>query len=141
MRHTPAVHNLIALLSGFLFSLGLIVSQMVNPAKVLNFLDVFGAWDPTLALVMGGALLVTVPAFRLILRRPHPLFAQRFSLPAKTQVDRRLIGGGIIFGIGWGLAGICPGPALVALASGLPPVLGFVAAMAAGYWLQGRLWP
>ena len=105
---------------------------MVNPAKVLNFLDVAGDWDPTLAFVMGGALLVTIPAFRFILKRPHPLFAGRFYLPTRQDIDMRLIAGAAIFGIGWGMAGLCPGPALTAVATGLLPVLGFVAAMAAG---------
>lgn len=122
----------LSLFAGILFALGLIVSQMVNPAKVLNFLDVAGTWDPTLAFVMGGALLVTIPAFRLILRRPHPLFGQRFYIPDRSDIDKRLIIGAILFGIGWGIAGLCPGPALTALATGSMPVVGFVVAMAAG---------
>ena len=123
---------ILSLAAGFLFAMGLSLSQMVNPAKVLNFLDVAGDWDPTLAFVMGGALLVTIPAFRFILKRPHPLFAGRFYLPTRQDIDMRLIAGAAIFGIGWGMAGLCPGPALTAVATGLLPVLGFVAAMAAG---------
>jgi uncharacterized protein len=126
------VQLILSLLSGILFALGLIVSQMVNPAKVLNFLDVAGTWDPTLAFVMGGALLVTIPAFRLILKRPQPLFARRFYMPTKQDIDARLVIGAALFGIGWGLAGLCPGPAITALATGLLPVVGFVAAMVAG---------
>jgi uncharacterized protein len=126
------VQLILSLLSGILFALGLIVSQMVNPAKVLNFLDVAGTWDPTLAFVMGGALLVTIPAFRLILKRPQPLFARRFYMPTKQDIDARLVIGATLFGIGWGLAGLCPGPAITALATGLLPVVGFVAAMVAG---------
>lgn len=122
----------LSLFAGLLFALGLIVSQMINPAKVLNFLDVAGNWDPTLAFVMGGALLVTIPAFRLILRRPHPLFSPRFYIPAKSDVDKRLVTGAALFGVGWGLAGLCPGPALTALVTGALPVIGFVLAMAAG---------
>lgn len=124
---------LLALTSGVIFALGLIISGMVNPAKVLNFLDIAGAWDPTLAFVMGGALLITIPGFRLVLkRRSKPLLAERFQLPTKQDLDPRLILGAVLFGIGWGLAGLCPGPALTALASGLLPVVGFVAAMIAG---------
>src|SRR5690606_34138225 len=119
----------ISFVCGVLFAFGLALSQMVNPAKVLNFLDVAGQWDPTLAFVMGGALLVTIPAFRFILRRPHPLFGQKFYLPSRHDIDARLVIGAIIFGIGWGMAGLCPGPALTAVATGLLPVLGFVAAM------------
>src|SRR5690606_10611382 len=130
---------LLSLAAGVLFALGLCLSQMVNPAKVLNFLDVAGDWDPTLAFVMGGALLVTMPAFRVILKRPHPWFAARFYLPTKQDIDVRLIAGAVIFGIGWGVAGLCPGPAITAVATGLLPVLGFVAAMAVGVVLHKGL--
>lgn len=123
---------LTALVSGTLFGLGLAVSGMMNPAKVIGFLDVAGAWDPTLAFVMGGALLVTIPAFRLILGRPRPVLADGFSLPTRSTVDPRLIGGSALFGVGWGLSGFCPGPAVAALVTGLAPVFAFVAAMAAG---------
>jgi uncharacterized membrane protein YedE/YeeE len=126
----------LSLVSGILFAVGLTVSQMINPAKVLNFLDITGSWDPTLALVMGGAALVTIPAFRFILKRPHPLFASRFHLPTKANVDARLVAGAAIFGVGWGLAGLCPGPAITALATGLLPVVGFVAAMVAGAFIH-----
>jgi uncharacterized membrane protein YedE/YeeE len=105
---------------------------MVNPQKVIGFLDVAGDWDPTLAFVIGGALLVAIPAFRLILRRSHPVLAEEFELPTKKDVDGRLLGGAALFGIGWGLAGLCPGPAVTALASGLLPVFAFVAAMVVG---------
>jgi uncharacterized membrane protein YedE/YeeE len=123
---------LVALFSGALFGLGLAVSGMVDPAKVIGFLDVAGDWDPTLAFVMGGALLVAIPAFRLILRRPRPVLADDFELPTKKDVDARLLGGAALFGVGWGLAGFCPGPSVTALASGLLPVFAFVAAMIAG---------
>lgn len=123
---------LLALTAGLIFALGLIISGMVNPAKVLGFLDIAGAWDPTLAFVMGGALLVTIPGFHFVLRRARPLLAERFYLPTKQDLDPRLITGAMLFGIGWGLAGLCPGPALAALAAGLWPVFGFVAAMVAG---------
>ncbi len=123
---------LVALFSGTLFGLGLAVSGMVDPAKVIGFLDIAGDWDPTLAFVMGGALLVTIPAFHLILKRPHPVLADDFELPTKKEVDVRLLGGATLFGVGWGLAGFCPGPSVTALASGLAPVFAFVAAMFAG---------
>lgn len=123
---------LFSLIAGTLFGLGLAVSQMVNPAKVIGFLDIAGAWDPTLAFVMGGALAVAVPAFRLTLKRPHPFFATRFSLPTRRDLEPRLVGGAALFGVGWGLAGFCPGPAITALVTGLAPVFVFVAAMLLG---------
>ena len=128
-----------SLLSGFIFGLGLAVSQMIDPARVIGFLDVAGRWDATLLFVMGGALAVTVPGFPMILSRQHPLLAPKFSLPAKTEIDRPLIIGAAIFGVGWGLAGFCPGPALAALASLSPSVVLFVAAMIAGQWLASRV--
>lgn len=129
---------LIALLTGVLFGLGLTVSGMIDPAKVLNFLDLAGHWDPTLAFVMGGAVLVSLPAYQLARRRARPLLAPTFKLPANTPVDRRLLVGAAIFGIGWGIGGFCPGPAVAALASLQWPVLGFVLAMIAGQWLADR---
>ncbi|KQY81511.1 MULTISPECIES: DUF6691 family protein [Roseateles] len=115
----------IAALAGLIFGLGLIVSGMVFPAKVLGFLDLAGAWDPSLTLVMAGAIAVGLPAFA---------WARRAGvrLPGATRIDRRLVGGSLLFGIGWGLAGLCPGPALVVLGMGDPKALGFVAAMLAG---------
>jgi uncharacterized membrane protein YedE/YeeE len=123
---------LVALFAGAHFGLGLAVSGMMNPAKVIGFLDFAGEWDPTLAFVMGGALLVTIPAFRLILGRPRPILAGDFALPAKSTLDARLLGGAALFGVGWGLSGFCPGPAVAALVTGLTPVFAFVAAMVAG---------
>ena len=123
---------LVNLFAGTLFGLGLAISGMVDPAKVIGFLDVAGDWDPTLAFVMGGALLVTIPAFRLILKRPRPVLADKFELPTNKDVDARLLGGSALFGIGWGLAGFCPGPAVTALASGLMLVFVFVAAIVVG---------
>ncbi len=123
---------LVALFAGALFGLGLAVSGMMNPHKVIGFLDIAGDWDPTLMFVMGGALLVTIPAFRVILKRPRPLLADGFALPTKSVLDARLLGGAGLFGVGWGLSGFCPGPAVAALATGLAPVFAFVAAMVAG---------
>jgi uncharacterized protein len=123
---------IVALFAGTLFGVGLAVSGMVNPAKVIGFLDVAGEWDPTLMFVMGGALLVTIPAFRLILKRPRPILADGFALPTKSALDGRLLGGAALFGVGWGLSGFCPGPAVVAMVTGLTPVFAFVAAMVGG---------
>jgi uncharacterized membrane protein YedE/YeeE len=123
-----------ALIIGTIFGLGLAISQMVNPARVIGFLDVAGRWDPTLIFVMGGALLLTAPIFPVVLRR-KPFLAEQFSLPTKVDIDRPLLLGAIIFGVGWGLGGFCPGPALAALASGSPSVALFVVAMIAGQWL------
>lgn len=133
------MRTLVALFSGVVFGIGLAVSGMINPAKVIGFLDFAGAWDPTLAFVMGGALLVSIPAFRLILTRPRPVLDEAFDLPKNTSLDGRLLGGAALFGVGWGLSGFCPGPAVAALASGLPSVFVFVAAMVAGMALYKRV--
>ena len=124
--------NLAALLAGLIFGLGLIISEMVNPAKVLAFLDLFGNWDPSLAFVMGGALIVTAIGYRLAWTREKPVFAERFQVPGNRQIDTRLALGAVLFGIGWGLVGLCPGPAISALTFGGTPVLVFLAAMGAG---------
>jgi len=129
------VKPLIAALAGLVFGLGLMLSGMASPAKVLGFLDVLGAWDPSLALVMAGAIAVGLPAFALAKRR-------RIPLPESTRVDRRLVFGSLLFGVGWGLVGLCPGPALVVAGLGDAKALGFVAAMATGMalfeWLERR---
>jgi uncharacterized protein len=129
------MRNVIALLCGLLFGVGLAVSGMMDPAKVVGFLDFAGDWDPTLLFVMGGALLVSGPGFLLALRRRRPVLESSFDLPTKTRVDGRLLSGAAVFGLGWGLSGFCPGPAVAALSTGLPPVLAFLAAMAAGMLL------
>jgi uncharacterized membrane protein YedE/YeeE len=124
--------NLVALISGVLFGLGLGLSQMIDRERVLGFLDVTGVWDPTLLFVLGGAVGVTVIAFRFVLRLPHPLYAEKFELPTRKNIDRKLILGAVIFGVGWGIAGYCPGPGLTALVLGIwNPVL-FVIAMIVG---------
>ena len=128
-----------ALLIGALFGFGLAVSEMIDPARVIGFLDVTGRWDPTLLFVMGGALAVTLPGFPLILRRARPLLAEFFAMPTQSRLDGSLITGATIFGIGWGIAGFCPGPALAALASGSPGVAVFVVAMIAGQWAGSLL--
>ena len=123
---------LFALLSGLVFGFGLIVSGMTNPEKVLDFLDLAGAWDPSLALVMGGALAVGLAAFTLAKKRTQSLLGLAMQLPTAKQIDWRLVGGSLSFGLGWGLAGICPGPALVLVGAGVSKGLIFVAAMLAG---------
>ncbi|MDP9438147.1 MAG: YeeE/YedE family protein [Actinomycetota bacterium] len=127
----------VALSSGALFGLGLAVSGMANPQKVIGFLEVAGDWDPTLAFVMGGALLVAAPTFRMIFRYRHrPVLTENFELLTQKEIDTRLVGGSALFGVGWGLSGFCPGPAVVALipalATGILPVFAFVAAMILG---------
>ncbi len=117
---------LMALMAGLVFGLGLILSGMTNPSKVLAFLDLTGNWDPSLAFVMGGALLVGSLAFPLAARWPHSLLGEPMSLPTTTKIDRRLVLGSLIFGVGWGLAGYCPGPALASLAQdGTKPLIFF----------------
>jgi uncharacterized membrane protein YedE/YeeE len=131
--------NLIALAAGLIFGLGLIAGGMTDPAKVKGFLDVFGAWDPSLAFVMGGAIAVGVGAFALARRRSHSWTGEHIELPNNTTIDRRLLLGGVLFGAGWGIAGFCPGPALVAMGSGLGAAWVFVPAMLAGMLLHDRL--
>jgi len=133
------MNALIAALSGLVFGIGLIASGMTNPAKVKGFLDLAGAWDPSLGLVMGGAIAVAVGAFALARRRERSWTGQRMELPRATVIDARLLGGGVLFGVGWGLAGYCPGPALVALGGGSGSAALFVAAMLAGLVLHDRL--
>ena len=132
--------GLIALVSGLVFGLGLIASGMTDPGKVKGFLDLAGAWDPSLGFVMAGAIAVGLGAFALARRRPQAWSGAPIALPVSTAIDARLLGGGVLFGIGWGIAGFCPGPALVALASGSGAALLFVVAMLAGMLLhdQGR---
>ncbi len=124
--------KLAALGAGFLFGAGLLLAGMTNPAKVLGFLDVTGRWDPSLALVMVGAIGVHTVLLRLILRRPRPLFAPSFQLPRRTRIDAPLVLGAALFGVGWGLGGVCPGPGIVDAASGSVYAVVFTAAMALG---------
>ncbi|RYH00992.1 YeeE/YedE family protein [Salipiger sp. IMCC34102] len=128
--------QLFALLSGILFGLGLILSGMSDPAKVLNFLDVFGRWDPSLALVMGGAIAVTAPGLALLRRgRVRPWFDTTFRIPTRRDIDARLLSGATLFGVGWGLGGFCPGPALTALPMAAAGTLVFLPFMLGGMWL------
>ena len=130
---------LAALGSGLVFGLGLVISGMTQPSKVLGFLDVFGKWDPTLAIVMACALLVTAPGFALLRRRDASILGGALDWPTRRTIDRSLIGGAALFGIGWGLVGLCPGPALANLAGLSPKIFGFVVAMAIGAWGQDVL--
>lgn len=122
-------------LIGVVFGVGILISGMANPAKVLNFFDVFGTWDPSLAFVMGGALAVTFIGYRVVLKQPAPMADPKFHLPTKRDIDTRLIAGSATFGVGWGIAGFCPGGALPALGTGNISVLIFVAALVVGIWV------
>ena len=132
-----------SILAGMIFGAGLTLSDMVNPARILNFLDVAGSWDPTLIFVMAGGLAVTTLGYRFVFRRKSPLFADKFNLPTQRQIDLPLVGGAALFGIGWGLAGICPGPALTDVATLEPKIFLYIAAMLVGMIFarvfQGRL--
>jgi uncharacterized membrane protein YedE/YeeE len=130
---------LISLLSGLLFGFGLAIAGMTNPQKVLGFLDITGNWDASLMLVLGGAVGVTALCFRLILRRSAPVFDPEFHLPQKTAVDAPLIIGSILFGIGWGISGYCPGPAVALLAAPGRETLVFLPAMLAGWLLYAGI--
>lgn len=128
-----------SLLAGVIFGAGFTLSDMVNPARVLNFLDVAGNWDPTLIFVMAGGLAVTTLGYMSIFRRGSPLFGDKFNLPTQRRIDLPLVGGAALFGLGWGLAGICPGPALADVVTLEPKVLLFVAAMLVGM-LAASVW-
>ncbi len=129
------MRSVVAFIAGLVFGLGLLLSGMADPAKVLGFLDLAGPWDPSLALVMAGAVGIGVIAFALARRRSRSLFGDAMQLPTKRAIDRRLIAGSLLFGAGWGLAGFCPGPAIVALGLGNGKAVVFVAAMLAGMGL------
>lgn len=121
---------------GLLFAVGLGLSGMTQPGKVIGFLDLAGAWDPALAFVMGSAVAVTFLGYRWVLARPAPLLFSRFDIPSRREIDWQLVAGASLFGIGWGMAGFCPGPALVALAGGSREVIVFVLAMFAGFLIK-----
>jgi uncharacterized protein len=130
---------LVSFASGIVFALGLGISGMTRPVKVIGFLDFAGKWDASLAFVMVGAIAVYFIAYRLIRKRSAPLFAEKFSVPGQKDIDLNLIVGAAIFGAGWGLGGFCPGPAITSLASGVTPVAVFVIAMAAGIYLHSMV--
>lgn len=128
-----------ALMCGIVFGFGLSLSGMMNPARVRGFLDLFGVWDPSLAFVMAGAVGIALIGVRIMRRLSHPVLDTEFHLPGATRIDGRLIGGAALFGIGWGMAGFCPGPALASLSLGLPAVIAFVVAMVLGMTVHDRL--
>lgn len=133
------LYGLSAFAWGLLFALGLGLSGMMDPRKVQGFLDLFGRWDPSLMLVMGGAVTVTGLSFPLIFRRKRPILDDRFALPDASKLDARLLGGSVLFGVGWAISGLCPGPALANLASFNPGVMAFVISMLVGFWLYQKL--
>lgn len=133
------MHILFGLFAGLLFGIGLIVSGMTDPAKVLNFLDVAGTWDPSLAFVMGGASVVTFIGYRWVWRAPAPKLAQGFALPTQARIDARLLGGAALFGVGWGIGGFCPGPAWSALLLMAPGTLIFLPMMLVGLWIGSKI--
>jgi uncharacterized membrane protein YedE/YeeE len=136
-----SARTVVAFVSGVLFSAGLVLSGMTHPAKVQGFLDVSGRWDPSLAFVMGGAIAVMAPIVALVRRRGRPLFDTTLHEPKPKAIDARLVGGSVLFGVGWGIGGLCPGPALVSLATGSLPIVAFVAAMLVGIWVVDRVSP
>lgn len=126
-------------IAGLLFGLGLTLAGMTDPARVLGFLDVAGAWDPTLAFVLGGAVMTAFIGYRAVLGREAPLFAPRFQLPTRRALDTRLLGGAALFGIGWGLSGYCPGPAIASLATPSAPLIAMLVAMITGWYVVQRI--
>ncbi len=133
------MNRFIALVSGLLFGFGMMISGMVDPNNVLNFLDLAGNWDPSLLFVMGGAVMVFMPIYFLVIKKmEQPLFHTKFHLPKKNKIDFRLVTGSLAFGVGWGIAGFCPGPVVTSLSSGNSTVYLFISTMLIGIWL-GRI--
>ncbi len=130
--------NVLSLFAGMIFAIGLVVSGMTNPARVIGFLDIFGQWDYSLAFVMGGAVVVNLVLFRWILKR-DPIFNGKHDLPTNKLIDKKLIIGSTLFGVGWGLVGICPGPSIVNLVTGNVSAIIFFLAMIAGFFLEKKL--
>ena len=133
------MNKLVALFCGTIFGIGLVISQMINPAKVLGFLNVFGEWDPSLALVMVGALIVSSPLFHLFKNKEKPIFSTSFSISENKEIDKRLIFGSILFGAGWGLAGLCPGPAISSIALLNISSVTFVFSMFIGFYIASKI--
>ena len=133
------MNKLVALFCGTIFGIGLVISQMINPAKVLGFLNVFGEWDPSLALVMVGALIISSPLFHLFKNKEKPIFSTSFSISENKEIDKRLIFGSILFGAGWGLAGLCPGPAISSIALLNISSVTFVFSMFVGFYIVSKI--
>ena len=133
------MNKLVALFCGTIFGIGLVISQMINPAKVLGFLNVFGKWDPSLALVMIGALIISSPLFHLFKNKEKPIFSTSFSISENKEIDKRLIFGSILFGAGWGLAGLCPGPAISSIALLNISSVTFVFSMFIGFYIASKI--
>ena len=133
------MNKLVALFCGTIFGIGLVISQMINPAKVLGFLNVFGEWDPSLAFVMIGALFVSSPLFHLFKNREKPIFSTSFSISKNKEIDKRLIFGSILFGAGWGVAGLCPGPAISSIALLNISSVTFVFSMFIGFYITSKI--
>ena len=133
------MNKLVALFCGTIFGIGLVISQMINPAKVLGFLNVFGEWDPSLAFVMIGALIIFSPLFHLFKNKEKPIFSTSFSISENKEIDKRLIFGSILFGAGWGLAGLCPGPAISSIALLNISSVTFVFSMFIGFYIASKI--
>jgi hypothetical protein len=133
------MNKLVALFCGTIFGIGLVISQMINPAKVLGFLNVFGEWDPSLAFVMIGALIISSPLFHLLKNKEKPIFSTSFSISENKEIDKRLIFGSILFGAGWGLAGLCPGPAISSIALLNISSVTFVFSMFIGFYIASKI--
>jgi len=136
---TSAVKTAVGYIAGLLFGLGLAVSGMTDPARVLGFLDIAGAWDPTLMFVLGAAVGTTFVGYRLVFARGTPLFSAKFQLPTKQELDAKLLGGAALFGVGWGLSGYCPGPAIASMGGLTLPLLALLAAMVLGWFIAQRI--
>ena len=133
------MNKLVALFCGTIFGIGLVISQMINPAKVLGFLNVFGEWDPSLAFVMIGALIISSPLFHLFKNKEKPIFSTSFSISENKEIDKRLIFGSILFGAGWGVAGLCPGPAISSIALLNISSVTFVFSMFIGFYIASKI--
>ncbi len=132
------MNKIVSLLFGIIFGIGLVISQMINPAKVLGFLNLFGEWDPSLAFVMIGALIISSPSFHLFKNKEKPIFSSSFSIPNKKEIDKELIFGSILFGAGWGLVGLCPGPAITSIALFNVSSAIFVVSMFIGFYIASK---
>ena len=133
------MNKIVSLLCGIVFGIGLVISEMINPEKVLGFLNIFNDWDPSLAFVMMGALIISAPTFHLFKNKKKPLFSSNFLISSKKEVDKKLIIGSVFFGAGWGLIGLCPGPAITSLALLNLNSLFFVTSMFAGFYIASKV--